>query len=428
MFQNKQMKDSGIAWVGEIPRDWEMRRTKYCFESTKEIAGIRADDYERLALTMNGVIKRSKDDNTGLQPEKFETYQILRPNELVFKLIDLQNVSTSRVGLSSYLGLVSPAYIILKSSNGKVLPRFSEKYFLMLWKNQIFNALGDAGVRSSLNITDLLEIPLVFPPIDEQQRIADFLDKECAKINELKAEIQAQIDALEQYKRSVITETVTHGINPDVPMKDSSVWFGKIPNTWTIAKGKYVFTQRNNRGNNIALQLLSPTQKYGVIPQEMYEELSGMNAVKLNDSTNYALLKTIHKGDYCISLRSFQGGFEYSEYEGVVSPAYQVFYPIVDGDRGYYKYLFKEKGFIEVMNSYTMSLRDGKNIAFDDFGNTFIPVPPIAEQKEIAEYLDAKCAEIEQAIVDKKAQLDIFDEYKKSLIYEYVTGKKEVVA
>ena len=421
------MKDSGIAWVGEIPQDWETRRTKYCFESTKEIAGIRADDYERLALTMNGVIKRSKDDNTGLQPEKFETYQILRPNELVFKLIDLQNVSTSRVGLSPYLGLVSPAYIILKSSNGKVLPRFAEKYFLMLWKNQIFNALGDAGVRSSLNITDLLEISLAFPSIDEQQRISNFLDRECDKMDELKADIQAQIDTLEQYKHSVITEAVTHGLNPDVPMKDSAVWFGKIPNSWTVVKGKYVFTQRNTRGNNIALQLLSPTQKYGVIPQEKYEELSGMSAVKLNDSTNFALLKTIHKGDYCISLRSFQGGFEYSEYEGVVSPAYQVFYPIVNVDRGYYKYLFKEKGFIEVMNSYTMSLRDGKNIAFDDFGNTFIPVPPIDEQKAIAEYLDHKCAEIEQTIADKKAQLDTLDEYKKSLIYEYVTGKKEVV-
>lgn len=422
------MKDSGIAWVGEIPHDWETRRTKYCFASTKEIAGIRADDYERLALTMNGVIKRSKDDNTGLQPEKFETYQILHPNELVFKLIDLQNVSTSRVGLSPYLGLVSPAYIILKSSNGKVLPRFAEKYFLMLWRNQIFNALGDAGVRSSLNITDLLEIPLIFPSLDEQQRIADFLDRECEKIDDLKADIQAQIDTLEQYKRSVITEAVTHGLNYDVPMKDSPVWFDKIPIAWAVVKGKYVFTQRNNRGNNITLQLLSPTQKYGVIPQEMYEKLSGMNAVKLNDSTNYALLKTIHKGDYCISLRSFQGGFEYSEYEGVVSPAYQVFYPIVNVDKDYYKYLFKEKGFIEVMNSYTMSLRDGKNIAFDDFGNTFIPVPPIEEQREIAEYLDSKCAEIEQAIVDKKVQLDTLDEYKKSLIYEYVTGKKEVVA
>ena len=105
-MNKRQMKDSGIAWVGEIPQEWETRRTKYCFASTKEIAGIRVENYERLALTMSGVIKRSKDDNTGLQPEKFETYQILRPNELVFKLIDLQNISTSRVGLSPYLGLV----------------------------------------------------------------------------------------------------------------------------------------------------------------------------------------------------------------------------------------------------------------------------------------------------------------------------------
>ena len=263
-------------------------------------------------------------------------------------------------------------------------------------------------------------------PLNGQQRITDFLDRECGKIDGLKADIQAQIDTLEQYKRSVITEVVTHGLNPSAPMKDSKVWYGQIPFEWKELKGKYVFKQRNDRGNNVCLQLLSPTQKYGVIPQDKYEELTGMNAVKLNDSTNYALLKTIHKGDYCISLRSFQGGFEYSEYEGVVSPAYQVFYPIITIADGYYKYLFKEKGFIDVMNSYTMSLRDGKNIAFDDFGDTFIPVPPLDEQQEIADYLDNKCAEIEQIIADKKTQIETLDGYKKSLIYEYVTGKKEV--
>lgn len=421
----REMKDSGISWVGEIPKEWSVNRAKYCFVNTKEIAGCRSDRYERLALTMNGVIKRSKDDSNGLQPEKFETYQILRPDELVFKLIDLQNVSTSRVGLSPYLGLVSPAYIILKS-NKRVLPAFAEKYFLMLWKNQIFNALGDAGVRSNLNSKDLLELSIPFPSLVEQQRIAEFLDRECGKIDGLKADIQAQIDTLEQYKRSIITEAVTHGLNPSAPMKDSKVWYGQIPSEWKELKGKYVFKQRNDRGNDVCLQLLSPTQKYGVIPQDKYEELTGMNAVKLNDSTNYALLKTIHKGDYCISLRSFQGGFEYSEYEGVVSPAYQVFYPIITIADGYYKYLFKEKGFIDVMNSYTMSLRDGKNIAFDDFGDTFIPVPPLDEQQEIADYLDNKCAEIEQIIADKKSQIETLDGYKKSLIYEYVTGKKEV--
>ena len=198
-------------------------------------------------------------------------------------------------------------------------------------------------------------------------------------------------------------------------------WIGEIPTSWELYKGKYMFTQRNLRGNIIELQLLSPTQKYGVVPQSVYEDLSGMNAVKLNENANLSALKTIHKGDFCISLRSFQGGFEYSEYEGVVSPAYQVFYPVVKVARGYYKYLFKDSGFIEKMNSYTMTLRDGKNIAFADFGNTYIPCPPVDEQHRIADFLDAKCAEIDALTADIQTQIDTLEQYKRSVITETVT-------
>lgn len=198
-------------------------------------------------------------------------------------------------------------------------------------------------------------------------------------------------------------------------------WIGEIPTSWELYKGKYMFTQRNLRGNTIELQLLSPTQKYGVVPQSVYEDRSGMNAVKLNENANLSALKTIHKGDFCISLRSFQGGFEYSEYEGVVSPAYQVFYPIVKVARGYYKYLFKDSGFIEKMNSYTMTLRDGKNIAFADFGNTYIPCPPVDEQQRIADFLDTKCAEIDALTADIQTQIDTLEQYKRSVITETVT-------
>ena len=198
-------------------------------------------------------------------------------------------------------------------------------------------------------------------------------------------------------------------------------WVGEIPTSWELYKGKYMFTQRNLRGNTIELQLLSPTQKYGVVPQSVYEDRSGMNAVKLNKNANLSALKTIHKGDFCISLRSFQGGFEYSEYEGVVSPAYQVFYPVVKVARGYYKYLFKDSGFIEKMNSYTMTLRDGKNIAFADFGNTYIPCPPVDEQQRIADFLDTKCAEIDALTADIQTQIDTLEQYKRSVITETVT-------
>lgn len=198
-------------------------------------------------------------------------------------------------------------------------------------------------------------------------------------------------------------------------------WIGKTPSNWRFERAKYLFVQRSSRGNAISLQLLSPTQKHGVIPQSLYEELTGMNAVKLNEDTDLSYLKTIHKGDYCISLRSFQGGFEYCQYEGVVSPAYQVFYPIVPVCDGFYKYLFKDKCFIDKMNSYTMTLRDGKNIAFSDFGNTYIPIPPIDEQHRIAEFLDTQCSGLDGLILDIREQITILEQYKRSVITETVT-------
>ena len=419
----RQMKDSGIAWVGEIPQDWETRRTKYCFASTKEIAGIRADDYERLALTMNGVIKRSKDDNTGLQPEKFETYQILRPNELVFKLIDLQNVSTSRVGISPYLGLVSPAYIILKSSNGKVLPRFAEKYFLMLWKNQIFNALGDAGVRSSLNITDLLEIPLAFPSIDEQQRIADFLDKECEKIDGIKLNIQAQIDTLEQYKRSVITEAVTHGLNCNTSMKDSGIdWVREIPIDWRVVPLYCLYTERKNT-NALGKERNLLSLSYGKIIRKDINTSEGLLP------SNYNGYNIVECGDIIIrptdlqnDKRSLRTGIV--KERGIITSAYIALKPQSDINSKYYHYLLHSYDIKKVFYNMGNGVRQGLN--YDEFAKVMVLVPSNAEQQLIVNYLDKKCAEIEQTIADKKAQLDTLDEYKKSLIYEYVTGKKEV--
>ena len=424
------MKDSGISWVGEIPKEWSVKKIKHISYViggngfNVELQGLESGDYP--------FCKASDISNAGKYLDKaanYVTFDIVRDQH--YNIIPKGAILFPKIGeamkknnrticvLDCCVDNNCQAIVPFERNSGMFL------YYILTCVNMGW--FDNAGTIPCMNNRKFLNSKVPFPPLNEQQRIAEFLDRECGKIDGLKADIQAQIDTLEQYKRSVITEAVTHGLNPSATRKDSKVWYGQIPFEWKELKGKYVFKQRNDRGNNVCLQLLSPTQKYGVIPQDKYEELTGMNAVKLNDSTNYALLKTIHKGDYCISLRSFQGGFEYSEYEGVVSPAYQVFYPIITIADGYYKYLFKEKGFIDVMNSYTMSLRDGKNIAFDDFGDTFIPVPPLDEQQEIADYLDNKCAEIEQIITDKKTQLETLDGYKKSLIYEYVTGKKEVI-
>ncbi len=416
----REMKDSGISWVGEIPKEWSVNRAKYCFVNTKEIAGCRSDRYERLALTMNGVIKRSKDDSNGLQPEKFETYQILRPDELVFKLIDLQNVSTSRVGLSPYLGLVSPAYIILKS-NKRVLPAFAEKYFLMLWKNQIFNALGDAGVRSNLNSKDLLELSIPFPSLDEQQRIAEFLDRECGKIDGLKADIQAQIDTLEQYKRSVITEAVTHGLNPSAPMKDSGVdYIDKIKSNWRITKIGFVCSKLT-RGFSAEDPALICSNNGSVM---LRDEEKACGKMVSEDNA----MQGIHIGDIAIhGMDTWHGAIGFSKIKGKITRVVHV----CDSteDKRFIVYYLKSLAYQNVYKLISNGVRGNTSDfrSWDKVKDIYICLPATKkEENEICDYLDAQCENIDMIIADKKSQSETLDGYKKSLIYEYVTGKKEV--
>ena len=423
----REMKDSGIEWVGIIPSHWIIHPVYYYFSERKNKNRFGQED-NLLSLSYGKIIRKDINTSEGLLPESFNTYNIVEKGDIVIRPTDLQNDKRSlRTGLVQERGIITSAYICLKPIKD-IDSRFFNYQLHSYDVIKVFYNMGN-GVRQGLNFSEFSHLLVFEPPLDEQKRIAGYLDAKCAEIDALTADIQTQIDTLEQYKRSVITEAVTKGLNPDAEMKDSGYdWVGMMPSTWIMRKGKYMFVQRSLRGNSIELQLLSPTQKFGVIPQSLYEELTGMSAVKLNEKTDLSLLKTIHKGDFCISLRSFQGGFEYSEYEGVVSPAYQVFYPTVDIADGYYRYLFKETGFIDKMNSYTMTLRDGKNIAFADFGNTYIPYPPVGEQYRIAAFLDIKVAEIDAIIGQKKDQLSTLDAYKKSLIYEYVTGKKEVPA
>lgn len=407
----RKMKDSGLDIVGQMPTEWDFIRLRYlCDITTGDSDTQDADpDGEYPFYVRSPIVERSTKFT-------FNGEGILMAGDGA----GAGRVFHHAFGKYAVHQRVYRLYIFKVNSN-----------FLFYYISNLFPSVMDKGSAQStvpsVRLPMLLNFEVCFPPLAEQQRIADFLDEKCGEIDSIRSDIQKQIDILNDYKKSVITEAVTKGLNPKTKLKDSGIeWIGKIPEGWNSIKAKYLFKQRNSRGNTIDLQLLSPSQKFGVIPQSKLEELTTQKVVKLNEKVNLAELKTIHQGDFCISLRSFQGGFEYSEYEGVVSPAYQVFYSIVSCCNGYYRYLFKEKSFIEKMNSFTMSLRDGKNIAFEDFANSEMPVPPLPEQKAIADYLDEKCSAIDATIADKQRQLETLDEYKKSLIFEYVTGKKEV--
>ncbi len=419
----RELKNSGVDWIGEIPSDWEIVRTKYKFKNTKQIVGMYADNFERLALTMRGVIKRSKDDNVGLQPEKFETYQILKENELVFKLIDLQNVTTSRVGLSSYEGIVSPAYIILRSTDD-ILPCFAEKFFLMMWKNEVFNALGDAGVRSSLNSKELLNIPIVLPTVKEQERIVHFLDAKCSEIDALISEMKNQISILEEYRNSIISEAVTKGINSNAKMKSSGVeWCHTIPESWNVTNPKTLFSLRNQRAEAGERQLTA-SQKLGIIYQDEFMAKENQNVVTVEK--DFSILKHVEPNDFVISMRSFQGGLEYSELSGSISSAYVMLIP--NDEKVYppfYRWFFKSSQYINALQSTTNLVRDGQAMRYANFAKVPLFEIPLEEQKSIAIFLNKKISCVDHILEDKQKQCEILENYKNAIIYEYVTGKKE---
>lgn len=199
-------------------------------------------------------------------------------------------------------------------------------------------------------------------------------------------------------------------------MKESRIeWLGEVPDNWKLKRAKGLFVQRTSKGNQNPV-LLSSTQKQGMMPQHLLE-----GVVQTSADTDLQLFKTVHINDYVISLRSFQGGFEKSSYEGVCSPAYQVFYNRENIDYNYYWLLFKCVGFISKINSLTVGIREGKNIQYKDFANMYLPFPPVPEQQAIADFLDKKCGEIDEMIVLQEKIIEELKAYKQSIITEAVT-------
>ena len=416
----REMKNSGVKWIGEIPSNWSVKQVKYNFENHKYIPGIQSGLYERLALTLKGVVRRSKDDAEGLQPKDFLTYQLLQEGELVFKLIDLQNVSTSRVGLSPYTGLVSPAYIILHA-NGEVISEFAEKYFLMLWHRQIFNALGDDGIRSNLSASDLLNIPICYPPLSDQKVIADFLDAKCGEIDGLLSDLEADVKTLTEYKKSIIAETVTRGLNPNAPMKSSGIpWAETIPTHWTIQKGKYTFKllQRPVKEDDGVITCF----RDGEVTLRSNRREDGFTM----SEKEYGY-QGIEPGDLVVhGMDGFAGSIGISDSRGKATPVLNVLDS--NHNKRYLMYYLRNMAYGNVFLALSTGIRVRScDLSWKKLGEIRIVLPPMDEQIEIANYLDSKCAAIDQAITDKTQQIETLKAYKSSLIYEYVTGKKQVL-
>lgn len=408
-----EMKDSGVDWIGEIPHDWEIVQTKRVFRSIKRVVGNQVGEYERLALTLNGVIKRSKEDNEGLQPEKFEGYQILKENELVFKLIDLENVKTSRVGLSSYTGLVSPAYIVL--TNESKDNRFYYYWFMFMYYNEVFNHLGGDGVRSALNAKDLTAIPVPFINECKQHRIADYLDEKCSKIDAIIKKQQTVIEKLKAYKLSKINELI-------VEVEGQSIHLGYIANM----KNGLNFNAVPN-GKPLKFLGVGDFKDYFVLNREdmfsdilIDEEIDEDYMLKDGDIVFVRSNGSKDLVGRAVMVENIDFPLSYSGF----CIRFRNIRTDILNDR-YLLYFFRSPYFREQLKKYSQG-SNINNINQVLLSQISITVPSIEIQKRAIDDVERLSYNLDKTILGKQALIDKLIAYKKSLIYEVVTGKKEI--
>ena len=416
----REMKDSGIAWIGAMPRAWKMNTIAQIFLQVKcKNTGLQEKNL--LSLSYGKVKRKSIDTVEGLLPESFDGYNIIEKDDIVLRLTDLQNDHTSlRVGLAEERGIITSAYLTIRNRSN-FCPKYLYYYLHSFDIAKGFYGMG-AGVRQGLNWDGVKWLKILAPSVPEQERIAAFLDAECAEIDAVLEKTRASIEEYKKLKQAVITQAVTKGIRGDRSMKDSGIeWIGDIPAEWDVIRVKQLLKERNERSKEGKEEPLSMSQKVGLVPTKFLESIPNM-------ASSFVGAKLAYVDDLVFNkLKAHLGVFSVSRYDGLVSPDYAVYCSTGKSNLKYLEYIFKTPQCIGEFRKKSTGIAAGlMRLYTEGLFSIYLPYPALSEQEEIAEYLNEKCAGIDALIVKKQQYLTEIENYKKSLIYEYVTGKKEV--
>ena len=414
----REMKDSGLKWLGEIPADWALAKIGGLYSIRNE--KVSDKDYPPLSVTNKGILPQLE---TAAKTNDGDNRKLVRVGDFA---INSRSDRRGSCGISPYDGSVSLINIVMVPRK-EMVPTYYEWLFHTTqfgdenyrWGHGIVDDLWTTGWQ------DMKKITIPMPPLDEQRRIAKYLDAKCAEIDALAADIQTQIDTLEQYKRSVITEAVTKGLNPDVEMKDSGIeWVGMIPAHWIIHPVYTYFGERKNK-NRFGAEDNLLSLSYGRVIRKDINTSDGLLPESFN---TYNIVEAgdiiIRPTDLQNDKRSLRTGLV--KEHGIITSAYIDLCPIKKVDSRYFHFLLHAYDVMKVFYNMGNGVRQGLN--YSEFSRLMVFEPPYDEQVAIANHLDAKCAEIDGIIAQKQDQLSTLEAYKKSLIYEYVTGKKEVPA
>ncbi|WP_273397912.1 restriction endonuclease subunit S [Thermophilibacter mediterraneus] len=411
------MKDSGIPWIGDIPSSWTVEKVKGCLRR-HDVKGHGDATVLSLYRDHGVVPKDSRDDNYNRTGKDTGSYKYVREGDLVINKMKAWQGSLS---VSGYDGIVSPAYFVYEFWSGKLDKGYADYLLRFAYKQEFKRVSG--GIREGqwdLPAYEFEHMPIPLPPLSEQRRIADYLDERCGAIDMVKKSIEGEVEALRRLRAATIFKAVTKGLDDDVPVRDSEIgWVGTIPESWRIGRIGGLYRQRNIKVNDEDYPPLSVT-KNGIVPQIE-------TAAKSNDHGNRKLVKV---GDFVINSRSDRrGSCGISMLEGSVSLINTVLEPRDVMAPSYYNHLFHTAEFADEFYRWGHGIVDDLwTTRWQDMKSMKVPLPPIEEQRYIADYLDERCAAIDSVIEARTQQLERLEDYRKALIYAYATGKKEVPA
>lgn len=420
------MKDSGFAWIGRVPSNWQVRKVKHFY---KMQTGFTPDtknqnfyddesgyDWVNISDMQDGVtITSTKKKISQLYVDHFAPETI--PKGSLMYSFKLSVGQTSFAGKQLYSNEAIASFLDDEKVDLHYL-RYSSVFIIENAQTNIYNA-------KILN-QDLINNAFVpFPPLPEQRAISAYLDRQCALIDSVTEKTKASIEEYKKLRQAVITQAVTKGVRGDRPMKDSGIeWIGEIPDEWDVYRIANLYTERKEQGND-ELPILTVSINTGVSDRELADDETARVFVRSEDKSKYI---KVCPGDLTYNMmRAWQGAFGAVRVEGMVSPAYVIAKPKRDIDSRYMEALLRTPAAKEEMKRYSHGITDFRlRLYWEKFKCIKICFPSVDEQREIADYIDAKCAEIDALIAKKETFLTELESYKKSLIYEYVTGKKEV--
>lgn len=418
----RKMIDSGVEWLGAIPKDWDLVQIKSIASCKSEKSSYIGGAYIGLEHIESGSGKLLADGSqTGIEVDS--TVSSFSDTDILFGKL---RPYLAKVAKPNFDGQCSTEILVLNPSS-----RIQKDFLFWYLLNPAFidavnaSTYGAKMPRANWDFIGSCYLPL--PPMNMQTVISSVLNEKFAQVDALISNVQAQIEKLKAYKQSVISEVVTKGLDPTVPMKDSGVeWIGEIPEHWGVTRIKNMFELRNERNDEADLTKVNLISLYTDLGVVQHSDLTATTGNRAVTAEGY---KIVRKNDIVVNIiLCWMGAVGMSQYDGVTSPAYDIYRPLEDTNSEYYHYLFRTNRFNGECYRYGRGIMMMRWRTYStEFRAINIPCPPAEEQKKIVAHLNEKCNKIDQLIAIKQAKIEKLEQYKRSLIYEYVTGKREVV-